>query len=87
MQNWCKKRCAECTAKTDSLHWPERSGAGEQLPRWALIFLAQGWPANLAEPAFTDERPCTYTSADTQRFVATLADKLGLTPDFTSPRL
>ena len=61
---------------------------GEQLPRWALsIFWRKDGQPIWQNPAlFTDERqPCSYTSADAQRFVATLASKLGLAPDYITP--
>ena len=61
---------------------------GEQLPRWALsIFWRKDGQPIWQNPAlFTDERqPCTYTSSDAQRFIDTLADKLGLATDFITP--
>ncbi|MDB5892409.1 MAG: dehydrogenase [Polaromonas sp.] len=61
---------------------------GEQLPRWALsIFWRQDGQPVWNNPAlFADERqPCNYTSEDAARFTATLADKLGLKPDYITP--
>ena len=54
---------------------------GEQLPRWALsiCWRADGQPCWNDPSLFADERaPQNYTSADAQRFTATLARKLGL---------
>ncbi|MGH6637744.1 MAG: transglutaminase family protein, partial [Polaromonas sp.] len=61
---------------------------GEQLPRWALsIFWRKDGQPIWQNPAlFTDERkPCTYTSTDAQRFIQTLAGKLGLATDYITP--
>ncbi|MBT9475258.1 DUF2126 domain-containing protein [Polaromonas sp.] len=64
---------------------------GEQLPRWALsIFWRKDGQPIWQNPAlFTDERDtaasCRYTSADAQRFVQTLAGKLGVTPKHITP--
>lgn len=61
---------------------------GEQLPRWALslYWRADGqtiWhnPALLAD----DRDPVTYTDADAQRFIQTLARKLGLSTQHITP--
>lgn len=61
---------------------------GEQLPRWALsIFWRKDGQPIWQNPAlFADERqPCNYTSADAQRFVQTLAGKLGLATTYITP--
>lgn len=61
---------------------------GEQLPRWALsIFWRKDGQPIWQNPAlFADERkPCNYTSADAQRFVQTLAGKLGLATNYITP--
>jgi uncharacterized protein (DUF2126 family) len=54
---------------------------GEQLPRWALTvgWRADGQPCWSDPTLFADEtQPQHYTSADAQRFITTLADKLGV---------
>lgn len=61
---------------------------GEQLPRWALsIFWRRDGQPIWQNPAlFADERkPCQYTSADAQRFIKTLAGKLGLATNYITP--
>ena len=61
---------------------------GEQLPRWALsiFWRKDGQPVWKNPGLFADERqPCSYTAEDAARFTATLADKLGLSPDFITP--
>ena len=61
---------------------------GEQLPRWALsiFWRKDGQPVWKNPELFADERePCNYTAEDAARFTATLADKLGLSPDFITP--
>jgi transglutaminase-like putative cysteine protease len=62
---------------------------GEQLPRWALsiYWRADGQPCWHNNDLFADERDPVhqYTSADAQRFTATLADKLGLTTKYITP--
>ncbi|MFC5519327.1 DUF2126 domain-containing protein [Polaromonas jejuensis] len=61
---------------------------GEQLPRWALsIFWRKDGQPIWQNPAlFADERkPCSYTSADAQRFIQTLSSKLGLATDYITP--
>ena len=61
---------------------------GEQLPRWALsiFWRKDGQPVWKNPSLFADERqPCTYTAEDAARFTATLADQLGLKPDFITP--
>jgi uncharacterized protein (DUF2126 family)/transglutaminase-like putative cysteine protease len=55
---------------------------GEQLPRWALsiCWRADGEPCWRDPSLFADERqPAHYTSEDAQRFIRTLAGKLGVT--------
>nr|WP_315598266.1 transglutaminase family protein [uncultured Cupriavidus sp.] len=54
---------------------------GEQLPRWALsiCWRADGQPCWQDPSLFADERaPDHYTSADAQRFMETLARRLGV---------
>ena len=61
---------------------------GEQLPRWALsiFWRKDGQPVWQNPALFTNEsEPCNYTAEDAARFTATLADKLGLAPDFITP--
>ncbi len=61
---------------------------GEMLPRWSLAcyWRKDGQPIWQNPALFTDERkPCTYTSADAQRFVQTLAGKLGLATNYITP--
>ncbi|HEY3049326.1 MAG TPA: transglutaminase family protein, partial [Polaromonas sp.] len=61
---------------------------GEQLPRWALsiFWRKDGLPIWQNPALFADERkPCQYTSADAQRFVQTLAGKLGLATNCITP--
>ena len=61
---------------------------GEQLPRWALsiFWRKDGQPVWKNPELFADERePCNYTAEDAARFTATLADKLGLSPDYITP--
>jgi uncharacterized protein (DUF2126 family) len=61
---------------------------GEQLPRWALsiFWRKDGQPIWQNPDLFADERqPCNYTSADAQRFVQTLAGKLGLATTYITP--
>ena len=61
---------------------------GEQLPRWALsiFWRKDGQPVWQNPALFADERkPCKYTSADAQRFVQTLAGKLGLATSYITP--
>ena len=63
---------------------------GEQLPRWALsiFWRKDGQPVWKNPALFADERqPCNYTAEDAARFTATLADKLGLSPEFITPGL
>ncbi|AOY90801.1 IMP dehydrogenase [Cupriavidus sp. USMAA2-4] len=58
---------------------------GEQLPRWALsvFWRADGEPAWLDPARFADERePGTCTSADGERFLRALAQRLGLATDY-----
>ncbi len=58
---------------------------GEQLPRWALsvYWRADGQPCWHNPALLADEREAhAYTSADAQRFLATLTGKLGLDPRF-----
>ena len=61
---------------------------GEQLPRWALsiFWRKDGQPVWQNPALFTDERqPCVYTSSDAERFMQTLAEKLGVAPDYITP--
>ena len=61
---------------------------GEQLPRWALsiFWRKDGQPVWRNPALFANEsEPCNYTAEDAARFTATLADKLGLAPDFITP--
>jgi len=61
---------------------------GEQLPRWALsiYWRADGQPAWKNPALFADERqPANYTSDDAERFITTLAGRLGLTDQFIKP--
>ena len=61
---------------------------GEQLPRWALsiFWRKDGQPVWKNPALFANEsEPCNYTAEDAARFTATLADKLGLAPDFITP--
>jgi uncharacterized protein (DUF2126 family)/transglutaminase-like putative cysteine protease len=61
---------------------------GEQLPRWALsiFWRKDGQPVWKNPALFANEsEPCNYTAEDAARFTATLADKLGLSPDFITP--
>ncbi len=61
---------------------------GEQLPRWALsiFWRKDGQPVWKNPALFTDERqPCVYTSSDAERFMQTLANKLGIVPDYITP--
>ena len=61
---------------------------GEQLPRWALsiFWRKDGQPVWTNPALFANEsEPCHYTATDAARFTATLADKLGLSPDFITP--
>ncbi len=61
---------------------------GEQLPRWALsiYWRADGQPAWSNPALFDDEHlPSHYTSADADRFIHTLARRLGVTDRFIKP--
>ena len=61
---------------------------GEQLPRWALsIFWRKDGEPVWNNPALfaNESEPCNYTAEDAARFTATLADKLGLSPDYITP--
>ncbi|WP_035056304.1 transglutaminase family protein [Andreprevotia chitinilytica] len=61
---------------------------GEQLPRWALsiFWRADGQPCWQDPSLFADERePSSYTEADAERFIGTLAGKLGLDPKYVIP--
>ncbi len=61
---------------------------GEQLPRWALsLFWRADGQTIWHKPAlFADERdPAQYTDADAQRFIQTLARKLGLSTQHITP--
>ncbi|HNY47909.1 MAG TPA: transglutaminase family protein, partial [Casimicrobium sp.] len=61
---------------------------GEQLPRWALsiFWRKDGEPVWNNPDLFADERkPSAFTSADSERFVITLATKLGLPTKFITP--
>ena len=61
---------------------------GEQLPRWALsiFWRKDGQPVWKNPALFANEsKPSQYTAEDAARFTATLADKLGLSPDFITP--
>jgi uncharacterized protein (DUF2126 family)/transglutaminase-like putative cysteine protease len=61
---------------------------GEQLPRWALslFWRADGQTVWHNPERFADEREiASYTEADAQRFVQTLARKLGLSTQYITP--
>jgi uncharacterized protein (DUF2126 family) len=61
---------------------------GEQLPRWALsiFWRADGEPCWHDPALFADERlPAQRTTEDAQRFIRTLAGKLGLSGDHIRP--
>jgi uncharacterized protein (DUF2126 family) len=61
---------------------------GEQLPRWALsvFWRKDQQPIWHNADRFADERkPLTYTSDDAERFVKTLAKKLGLADNTITP--
>ena len=61
---------------------------GEQLPRWALslFWRADGQTIWHNPSLFADERdPARYTDADAQRFIQTLARKLGLSTQHITP--
>jgi len=61
---------------------------GEQLPRWALsvYWRADGEPCWNDPALFADERePAFYTTADAQRFIERLAQRLGLERKFIAP--
>lgn len=61
---------------------------GEQLPRWAfsLFWRADGQTIWHNPALFADERePAQYTDADAQRFIQTLARKLGLSTQHITP--
>ena len=61
---------------------------GEQLPRWALsiYWRADGQPAWKNPALFANEaQPSQYTSQDAQRFITTLAHRLGVTDGFIKP--
>jgi len=61
---------------------------GEQLPRWALsLFWRTDGQTIWHDPALlADERaPASYTDADAQRFIQTLARKLGLSTQHITP--
>jgi len=61
---------------------------GEQLPRWALsiYWRADGQPCWNNPALFADERtPTHYTTEDADRFIRTLAGKLGLTDQYIQP--
>ena len=61
---------------------------GEQLPRWALsiFWRKDGQPVWQNPALFANEtEPCSYTAEDAARFTATLADKLGLSPEHITP--
>jgi uncharacterized protein (DUF2126 family) len=61
---------------------------GEQLPRWALsiYWRADGQPCWRDPSLFADERePLQYTTQDADRFIRTLAGKLGITDKFVKP--
>jgi uncharacterized protein (DUF2126 family)/transglutaminase-like putative cysteine protease len=54
---------------------------GEQLPRWALSIYWREDGHLLAD----ERQPNHYSSADAERFIQTLAGKLGLDPQFIQP--
>ena len=61
---------------------------GEQLPRWALslFWRADGQPVWHKPELLADERePARYTAQDAQRFIQTLARKLGLSTQYITP--
>ena len=61
---------------------------GEQLPRWALsiYWRADDQPIWNNPALFADERkPSHMTSADAQRFMQTLTQKLGISNEFVQP--
>jgi uncharacterized protein (DUF2126 family)/transglutaminase-like putative cysteine protease len=61
---------------------------GEQLPRWALsIFWRKDGEPMWSDPTlFADERVAsTYSHIDSERFIKTLASKLGITDQFVKP--
>jgi uncharacterized protein (DUF2126 family) len=61
---------------------------GEQLPRWALSigWRADGQPCWADPTLFADEREAHRTStADAQRFITALTQRLGLDPSFVQP--
>jgi len=61
---------------------------GEPLPRWALsaCWRADGEPCWNDPTLFADERePQHYTTADAQRFITRLAQRLALDPKFIQP--
>ncbi len=61
---------------------------GEQLPRWALsVFWRKDGQPVWQDPAlFADERePTGYTTADAQRFIRALAERLGITDEHIRP--
>ncbi|MFC5499469.1 DUF2126 domain-containing protein [Caenimonas terrae] len=61
---------------------------GEQLPRWALsiYWRADGQPAWKNPALFANEaQPSQYTGEDAQRFITTLANRLGVTDRFIKP--
>ncbi len=58
------------------------------MPRWALsiFWRKDGQPVWKNPALFANEsEPCHYTASDAARFTATLADKLGLSPEFITP--
>lgn len=61
---------------------------GEQLPRWALsvCWRKDGEPVWQDPSRFADERePSAYTSADAERFIHALAERLGLSGEHIRP--
>jgi uncharacterized protein (DUF2126 family) len=61
---------------------------GEQLPRWALsiFWRRDGQPVWKNPELFANEsQPCNYRADDAERFIKTLAEKLGLSPEFITP--